>query len=121
MVEEERLLRKVGRENHFRVPGHYFEDFTARLMDSLPIEEKPVVATIPLWKRIVPWVSVAAVVMGIVFLIQPLSQGAADFARLNITQEQVRDLSDEEVETVIDNSLLDGYALYEYLTDATQY
>ena len=82
---------------------------------------KPVVATIPLWKCIVPWVSVAAVVTGIVLLIQPLSQGVADFPRLNITQEQMLNLSDEEVETVIDNSLLDGYALYEYLTDATQY
>ena len=61
------------------------------------------------------------VVLLAVFLIQPLSQGAADFPRLNITQEQMLNLSDDEVETVIDNSLLDGYALYEYLTDATQY
>ncbi|MDO4949249.1 MAG: hypothetical protein Q4E55_03655 [Bacteroidales bacterium] len=121
MAEEEELLRKVGRENHYRVPEHYFEDFTARLMDSLPIEENPVVATVPLWRRVVPWVSVAAVVVGVVLLIQPFPSGTADFSQLNITQEQIRDMSDEEVEGVIESSLLDGYALYEYLTDATQY
>jgi len=120
-MAKEELLKRVGRENPYRVPEHYFEDFTVRLMDSLPVVDAPVVTTVPLWKRVTPWASVAAVLIGVVFLIQSLSQGKAKVASLNITQEQALHLSDEEVEIVIDNSLLDGYALYEYLTDASQF
>lgn len=34
--EDEILVRRYGRENPFKVPEGYFEDFTSRLMDNLP-------------------------------------------------------------------------------------
>ena len=30
------IIAKVGKQNPFRVPDHYFEDFTHELMDKLP-------------------------------------------------------------------------------------
>jgi hypothetical protein len=36
--EEKRLITQFGRDEHFRVPDGYFEDFTAQLMDKLPEE-----------------------------------------------------------------------------------
>ena len=36
MKEEDKLLKKIGTENPFRVPEGYFEGFTSDLMSRLP-------------------------------------------------------------------------------------
>ena len=36
MGKEDNILRKAGTGNPFRVPEHYFEDFTQELMSKLP-------------------------------------------------------------------------------------
>ncbi len=36
MGKEDNILRKAGTSNPFRVPDHYFENFTQELMNKLP-------------------------------------------------------------------------------------
>ena len=57
MGKEDNILRKVGTQNPFRVPEHYFEDFTQELMNKLPEKEPMQYLPEPtLWQRVKPWV-----------------------------------------------------------------
>ena len=44
MKEEDKILRKVGTGNAFKVPENYFEGLTAEMMSKLPEKEKVLVA-----------------------------------------------------------------------------
>ena len=39
MKEEDNILKKVGRENSFKVPEGYFENLTSEVMGKLPEKE----------------------------------------------------------------------------------
>ncbi len=51
--------------NPFKVPENYFENLKTEMMDKLP--EKKRTKIVPLWKKVIPWVSVAAVFAGVLF------------------------------------------------------
>ena len=59
------LNNSTKQKDLFKVPDNYFENFNARIMDELP--EKKVAKIVPLWKKVLPWTAVAAVVCGVVF------------------------------------------------------
>ena len=40
MKEEDKILKKIGTENPFRVPDGYFENLTSEVMNRLPEKEK---------------------------------------------------------------------------------
>ena len=40
MKEEDILLKKLGKENSFKVPEGYFENLTSEVMNKLPEKEK---------------------------------------------------------------------------------
>ncbi len=40
MKEEDTLLKKLGKENSFKVPEGYFENLTSEVMNKLPEKEK---------------------------------------------------------------------------------
>ena len=40
MKEEDILLKKLGKENSFKVPDGYFENLTSEVMNKLPEKEK---------------------------------------------------------------------------------
>ena len=42
MKEEDILLKKLGKENSFKVPDGYFENLTSEVMNKLPEKEKVV-------------------------------------------------------------------------------
>lgn len=68
--EETNLLNRCGKENPFKVPEGYFENFAEQLMDKLP-EKAPVEAPdITLWMRIRPWVYMAAMFCGIMLMVR---------------------------------------------------
>ena len=58
MKEEDNILKKVGKENVFRVPDGYFENLTSEVMSRLPEKETPaIIKREPTkWERIKPWV-----------------------------------------------------------------
>ncbi|MBQ8673058.1 MAG: hypothetical protein IJ511_03260 [Bacteroides sp.] len=121
MKEENEILRKVGTENPFRVPEGYFEQLTTDVMARLP--EKTATdfpqERLTLWTKMKPWVYMAAMFAGAALLIRVGSMHMAS-PQLAAAEEAEAETETEYISTVVDNSMLDDYALYVYLTDATE-
>ena len=119
MGKEENILRKVGTENPFRVPEHYFEDFTQELMNKLP-EKEPMTSMpeITLWQRVKPWIYMTAMFCGIMLSVKIFVGNPSKDEFPAISQTEVENLPDEDLEIMIDRIMMDDYTIYQYLTDA---
>ena len=121
MGKEDNILRKAGTSNPFRVPDHYFENFTQELMNKLPEKEPmPLMSEPTLWERVKPWLYMTAMFCGImlsvkVFVGEPQKD---EFPAISISQTEMERLPDEDWEIMIDRIMMDDYTLYQYLTDA---
>ncbi|MDH6356093.1 negative regulator of sigma E activity [Dysgonomonas sp. PH5-45] len=58
-------LNNINKNNPFKVPENYFEDFSKEIMSQLP-EKETRNKVVPLWKKVVPWAAVAAMFVGII-------------------------------------------------------
>ncbi|MBQ8443364.1 MAG: hypothetical protein IJX29_08395 [Bacteroides sp.] len=119
MGKEDNILRKAGTGNPFRVPDHYFEDFTQELMNKLP--EKEPMLTMPeatLWQRVKPWIYMTAMFVGIMLSVKVFVGNPQKEEFPAISQSDVESLPDEDLEIMIDRIMMDDYTLYQYLTDA---
>ena len=117
MGKEENILRKVGTGNPFRVPEHYFEDFTQELMNKLPEKEPlPPMSEPTLWQRVKPWLYMAAMFVGIMLSVR-LFVGEPKTENFPITQTEAETLSEEEWEIMVGRTLINDYAIYEFLTE----
>ena len=119
MGKEDNLLRKVGTGNPFRVPDQYFEDFTQELMNKLP-EKEPMTSMpeITLWQRVKPWIYMTAMFCGIMLSVKIFVGNPSKDEFPVISQTEVENLPDEDLEIMIDHIMMDDYTLYQYLTDA---
>ncbi|MGL4851955.1 MAG: hypothetical protein ACRC3Z_04845 [Phocaeicola sp.] len=118
MKEENDIRKKCGTDNPFSVPEGYFEQFAKEMMEKLPekeIQEEPEVTR---WQKMKPWVYMAAMFCGMMFSIKLFVGDASKEQPLFTTAETV-ELSEEEVEEMMNYSMIDDYTLYQYLTDAT--
>lgn len=120
MKEEDKLLKKIGTENPFRVPEGYFEGFTSDLMSRLPEKEKTDVHREPTtWEKVKPWLYMAAMFIGAALIIRVASPGET-VSNGQQQQQIAADESDIEMEyirTAIENTMMDDYSLYVYLSD----
>lgn len=120
MKEEDKLLKKIGTENPFRVPEGYFESFTSDLMSRLPEKEKTDVHREPTtWEKVRPWLYMAAMFIGAALIIRVASPGET-VSNGQQQQQIAADESDIEMEyirTAIENTMMDDYSLYVYLSD----
>ena len=120
MKEEDKLLKKIGTENPFRVPEGYFEGFTSDLMSRLPEKEKTDVHREPTtWEKVRPWLYTAAMFIGAALIIRVASPGET-VSNGQQQQQIAADESDIEMEyirTAIENTMMDDYSLYVYLSD----
>lgn len=120
MKEEDKLLKKIGTENPFRVPEGYFEGFTSDLMSRLPEKEKTDVYREPTtWEKVRPWLYMAAMFIGAALIIRVASPGET-VSNGQQQQQIAADESDIEMEyirTAIENTMMDDYSLYVYLND----
>ena len=120
MKEEDKLLKKVGTENPFRVPEGYFESFTSDLMSRLPEKEKTDIHREPTtWEKVRPWLYMAAMFIGAALIIRVASPGET-VSNGQQQQQIAADESDIEMEyirTAIENTMMDDYSLYVYLSD----
>jgi len=66
-------MLKENNKNPFRLPDDYFEDFHNNIMLKIPGDNKA--KSVPLWRKIVPWSAVAAVLCGAIFSISYLTSG----------------------------------------------
>ena len=120
MKEEDKLLKKIGTENPFRVPEGYFEGFTSDLMSRLPEKEKTDVHREPTtWEKVRPWLYMAAMFIGAALIIRVASPGET-VSNGQQQQQIAADESDIEMEyirTAIENTMMDDYSLYVYMSD----
>jgi len=118
MGKEENILRKAGTGNPFRVPENYFEDFAQELMTKLP-EKEPIPHTeeLTLWQRVKPWIYMTAMFCGIMLSVRIFVERPQQ-EEFPITRTDVENLSNEEWEIMVERTLINDYALYEYLTEA---
>lgn len=127
MKKEDEILKKCGTGNPFIVPEGYFETLTTRIMDSLPEKKmSPITKIKPtriIWhRRRLSWLYMAAAFFGLVVTFsfvykkdnRHILSAQEQQAKVNVQQQ----LSDQDIEMMVDNSHMDDYTLYQYLSDA---
>ena len=118
MGKEDNILRKVGTGNPFRVPEHYFDNFTEELMGKLPEKEPlPFSAEPTLWERVKPWIYMAAMFCGIMLSVR-IFVGEPQKDEFTISQAEAEMLPEEEWENFIRRAFDDNYETYQFLTEA---
>jgi len=117
--EETDLLKRCGTENPFTVPEGYFERFTEQLMEKLPEREAQPVPKLTLWTRVKPWVYMAAMFCGLMLSVRMFvgeKQSQSPAATSETTD--FTEVPDEYIDPIVNQTMMDDYTLYQYLTDA---
>lgn len=122
MKEEDKLLKKIGKDNPFTVPEGYFEHLTSDVMNKLPEQEKSVfVHKEPrMWDRVKPWVYMAAMFVGAALIIKVASYNPNPFDDgVSATAEAETEVAyDTYIDYAVSQAMMDDYSLYVYLTEA---
>jgi hypothetical protein len=123
MKEEQELMARCGKKQPFKVPEGYFEQFHEQLMSQLPEPEAHATAPaapVSLMERIKPWLYMAAMFVGTIFMVQGLmyvQQTRMPAEGLASTEEIYAD----EADAFMSTSLYNEYTLYSYLTTDDNY
>lgn len=123
MKEEDILLKKLGKEDSFKVPDGYFENLTSEMMNKLPEKEKVFFKEEPVstWTRLKPLLYMAAMFVGAALIIRVASSDRKSVADIDVavTEIETEVISDEMIDMALDRAMLDDYSLYVYLSDAS--
>lgn len=124
MDKEKELRQNYGKNNPFKVPDGYFDQLTQHIMEQIPDTPAQKAAEISLWGKIKPWIYMAAMFVGMSFTIRMFMgkfgmEKDSDYT--NIPSYNVSELPDELVDPIVNQTMMDDYQLYEYLTDATDH
>ena len=119
MNTDSELKARYGTETPYKVPEGYFEHFHEQLMSSLPeaTPEAAPEAKIALMTRIKPLLYLAAMFVGIIFLMQGIAY-VQHSQTARSEQMALEELYDDEADHFMSSSLYDEYVLYSYLTTA---
>lgn len=118
MKEENNLLKKVGTKNPFKVPNRYFENFSSELMNKLPEKDTlPISQEITFWQRIKPWLYMTAMFCGIMLSVKIFVGSPNKNEFPTISESIINNLSEEDWELIVRQSMIDDYTLYQYLTN----
>lgn len=122
MKKENDLLNGIGQRNPFTVPEGYFDQFPKELMDRLP-EKQPQpddAQPITLWQRVKPWVYMAAMFCGLMLSVRMFvgEKETQSPAAGTMGDMEFSEVPDEYIDPIVDQTMMDDYTLYEYLTDA---
>ncbi|MGL5272430.1 MAG: hypothetical protein ACRC8J_02950 [Phocaeicola sp.] len=120
MKEENDIRRKCGTDNPFTVPEGYFENFAKNMMDKLPEKEIVEEPETTFWQRSKPWLYMAAMFVGMMFSIRLfVGDPNKEQPLLGDVTTTAVELSEEEMDEMMDYSMIDDYTVYRYLTDAS--
>ena len=121
MKEEQELITRCGKENPFRTPQGYFEQFHKQLMENLPEMEPKVQAPVhvSLFTHIKPWLYMAAMFVSTIFVVQGLMYVQGN--RITDSALVADEIYTEEADHFMSSSLYNEYALYSYLTSNETY
>lgn len=122
MKEEDKILKKVGTGNAFKVPEGYFENLTSEVMDKLPEHKQPAfeVKEPTRWDRLKPLFYMAAMFIGAALIIRVATLNyKPDTVEMAAVETIEADSdADEYIDAVLEGSMMDDYSLYVFLTDA---
>lgn len=122
-MNEEDLKQRYGKKNPFGVPEGYFDEFPEKMMNLIPKEsDSPRTVDIGLWDRVKPWVYMAAMFVGLMFTARMFmgkySQQAEQMPDDAESVYSISELPDEYIDPIVNQTMMDDYQLYEYLSDA---
>ncbi len=119
MNTDSELKARYGTKTPYKVPEGYFEQFHEQLMSRLPeaTPEAAPEAKITLMTRIKPLLYLAAMFVGIVFLMQGIAY-VQHSQTARSEQMALEELYDDAADHFMSSSLYDEYVLYSYLTTA---
>ena len=114
------LIEKCGKENPFKTPEGYFENLTRNIMEQLPEKEIQAVPETTFWHRIRPWIYMAAMFCGLMFGARLFLHDTETAQEESASSLQLfsSSLPDEYIDPIVDQTMMDDYTLYQYLTDA---
>ena len=110
MKEEDKILKKIGTENPFRVPDGYFENLTSEVMNRLPEKEKLTAV------QTEPWLYMTAMFIGAALIIRVASSEHTPSVERMAADDTETEM--EYINMAVENSMLDDYSLYVYLADS---
>ena len=118
MKEEDKIQKKIGTENPFRVPEGYFENLTSEVMNRLPEKEKLIaVQTEPtMWQKVRPWLYMTAMFIGAALIIRVASSEHTPSVERMAADDTETEM--EYINMAVENSMLDDYSLYVYFADS---
>ena len=73
--EESKILDKLGKNPGFKVPENYFNDFNAKLLESLPEVKITEEVKPTMWVRVRPFIYMAAMFAGVWLMMNIFSLG----------------------------------------------
>ena len=116
MKEEDYILKKIGKDNHFQAPEGYFENFTSEMMSRLPeIDYTQSEAEVSAWERIKPWVYMAAVFVGAAFILR--LGGMITKQNPDYVAAEEEQMEREYIDQLVNEGMMDDYTFYELLSD----
>lgn len=80
-------LEEIGNKNPFTVPEGYFEQLSGSILSQLPERVEVAPQPVGVWKRIQPWLYMAAMFCGIALMVNLFTRTArqADASGLNLS------------------------------------
>ena len=120
MKEEDEILRRVGKDNPFKLPENYFENLTSEVMSNLP-EKEPVIQLkkkTRTWDKVKPFLYMAAMFVGAALIIKVASIDLNTSNLSNQTDINMEYFSDQYISEAVNGSMMDDYSLYVYLSDS---
>lgn len=120
MKEEDKLLKKLGKDSPFTVPEGYFEHLTSEVMSKVH-EQEPVVfkqKELTMWDRVKPWVYMAAMFVGAALIIKVASYNPNPFEDNTVATTETDVAYDTYIDYAVSQAMMDDYSLYVYLTEA---
>ncbi len=110
MKKDGKILEQIGGKTGYKVPEGYFEQFAARMTEQLPEREIPMPEVVSTWKRISPYLYMAAMFAGVWLMVQMFVSPSA--------QQHQEEQAVAAVEADFEEYLLysvDDYVLFETL------
>ncbi len=113
-LEENYILERAGRENHFRVPEGYFEQLPQRVVSQLPERSsKSRLVSLRLWHYAAACV-VAVFVMGVTFLFLKDSEAQ----KVQVAKTTINVMNDNSyIDEAADYAMIDNVEIYACLAE----
>ena len=120
-------------KNPFKVPDNYFANFNEEIMDLLPEKEFEPPVKMTLWDRAKPWVYMAAMFIGLYFMINFLTNNGSSATQETVVAEQTTQsavnnvdywstvhITEEEFYEYLEGQLIDD-GFYDYMYENYYY